>query len=408
MFANRHSVHPVSPARRRLLRSLFLSGGALALSPLLKACGSSTALAGALKGAGQLNIPVGPLAGIGPLGAPDVDGVAVPEGFTVRAVARTGTPPAVGSTYAWHTFPDGGATYARPEGGWVYTSNSEVPGGAGGCGALVFDADGSVVDAYSILSNTSSNCAGGRTPWNTWLSCEEDASGQVWETDPFGAVGAVPKPALGLFAHEAAGVDLRNRVVYLTEDEGNGRLYRWVADAGDLAAADGRLALEAGTLQVMNVMGFEDGGYPAIEQIRELLPVSWADAVSPDQPQADVRSGLSAAGKPVPGTQIKGGEGIWFYELPAAAATVPPGGLQPTRGIVFFSSKGDNRIYALDVENQLIEVIFDNAQIEPDFDDVDNVTVSPRGSLVLCEDGGPQPWLQHSGVAAEAEGAEVN
>lgn len=374
-------------SRRRLLRALYYSGGAVALGPLLSACGESAPLAGsAVRGRGRLNLPAGPLANIGPLGPADADGISVPAGFVVRAVARTGTPPALSTTYAWHTFPDGGATYERANGGWIYTSNSEVPGGAGGCGALVFDPDGSVVDAYSILSNTSSNCAGGKTPWDTWLSCEEVADGLTWETDPHGLVGAVAKPALGRFAHEAAVVDLRNRVVYLTEDEGDSRLYRWVASPGDYSESSGRLALESGTLQVMNIAGFEDGGYPEIEQIRELLPVSWVDAVSPELPQGQVRDDLAAGGAPVPGTQIRGGEGLWFHELPAGVGSVPPGGTVPTRGVVFFTSKGDNRVYALDVENQLVEVIFDNAQIEPGFDDVDNVTVSPAGDIVVVED----------------------
>jgi hypothetical protein len=385
------SVAPLSHTRRRLLRSLFLSGGAVALSPFLKACGDSAALAGVdLKGQGQLGLPPGPLAGIGPVGARDADGIAVPPGFSVRAVARTGTPPALGSPYAWHTFPDGGATYTRPGGGWIYTSNSELPGGAGGCGALVFDADGTVVDAYSILANTSGNCAGGKTPWDTWLSCEENGDdGQVWETDPFGVAAAVPKPALGFFNHEAAAIDPRHRVAYLTEDAGNGRFYRWVADAGDVRGGD-RLALESGRLQVMNIRGFENGGYPATEQIRELLPVSWVDVVDPEQGQGAVRERLAAAGSPVPGTQIKGGEGLWYYELPVETATVPPGGLPgayvTTRGVVFFSSKGDNRVYALDIENQLVELVFDNDQIEPDFADVDNVTVSPWGDILVAED----------------------
>ena len=378
-------------SRRELLRGLFLTGSASALAPLLAACDNSAQLLASRPGdgggiSGELNIPPGPLSNIGPLGPPDADGVAVPEGFTVRAVARSGTPPVLGGTYAWHTFPDGGATYERPSGGWIYVSNSELPAGAGGCGALVFDPDGTVVDAYSILSNTASNCAGGKTPWNTWLSCEEDTNGRVWETDPFGAAGAVEKPALGTFAHEAACVDLRQRVLYLTEDEGSSRFYRWVANASDFSEGAQRLALESGTLQVMNIAGFEDGAYPETEELRLLRPVSWKDVVRPDEAQSTVRSDLEAAGQAVPGTQFKGGEGIWFYELPPEVRTVPAGGAVSTRGLVFWSTKGDNRIWALDIENQLVEIIFDNEQIEPDFDDVDNVTVSPWGDIVVAED----------------------
>ncbi len=379
--------------RRRLLRTLFLSGGAMTAAPLLSACGAGRNRLPRQDGdgpvaSGELTIPRGLLAQIGPLGAPDFEGVAIPEGFSVRPVARHLTPPALGSAYPWHAFPDGGACYPRDNGGWIYTSNSEVPD-VGGCGALVFDPDGSVVDAYAILSNTSTNCAGGKTPWGTWLSCEETDDGLTWETDPYGNESAVSKPALGLFSHEAAVVDLANRTVYLTEDTGSGRFYRWVADAADYSAESGRLALEQGRLQVMNISGLENGGYAEdAADLRSLRSVSWVDVAEPAQPQGDVRDALTAAGESVPGTRFPGGEGLWFYELPEGMRSVPAGGRVATRGLVFFTTKGDNRVYALDVENLLIEIIFDNeaGQIEPGFSDVDNLTVSPAGDILVSED----------------------
>lgn len=385
---------PASLRRRALLRNLFMTGSAAAMTPFLNACGNSLPGSietggGAVK-AGELSIPPGPLANVGPLGAPDGDGMAIPEGFSIRAVARTGIPPVVGKLYPWHVFPDGGATYPRENGGWIYVSNSEVPGGLGGAGALVFDADGTLVDTYSILSGTSTNCAGGKTPWHSWLSCEEVAAGHVWETDPYGLLSAVEKPALGSFKHEAAVIDLKHRIAYLTEDEGSGRFYRWVADASDWSEAEQRLKLENGTLQVMNIEGFEDGAYPETEDVRKLRRVSWKDVQRPAEAQSTVREELAAASQIVPGTQFKGGEGLWVYELPAGARSTPTGGSVPTQGVVYWSTKGDNRIWALDIENQLVELIFDNDQIEPDFDDVDNVTVSPWGDIIVAEDLVPE------------------
>jgi secreted PhoX family phosphatase len=115
----------------------------------------------------------------GALGAPDANGVALPVGFRARLLATTGQAVA-GTTYRWHGEPDGGSCFADPVGGgWVYVSNSELNGRNGGVGALKFRANGSVASAYAILGGTKWNCAGGATPWRSWLSCEEQRAGYV-------------------------------------------------------------------------------------------------------------------------------------------------------------------------------------------------------------------------------------
>ena len=123
----------------------------------------------------------------GALGPPDANGLRLPPGFTAREIARANKP-VPGTAYPWHIFPDGQATFPAPGGGWVLVSNSEslAPSGAGSS-AIRFDADGSIAAAYRILSGTNANCAGGGTPWGTWLSCEEHDYGVVWECDPSGA-----------------------------------------------------------------------------------------------------------------------------------------------------------------------------------------------------------------------------
>jgi len=111
-----------------------------------------------------------------PFGAqltPTDDGLFLPPGFTSRVIARTGEP--VGPTdHLWHPNPDGGATFAKPDGGWIYVSNDESNNGRGGVSMIGFDSTGEIVDARSILAGTNRNCAGGTTPWGTWLSCECD------------------------------------------------------------------------------------------------------------------------------------------------------------------------------------------------------------------------------------------
>ena len=319
--------------RRGFLRLGAAATGALALGPDFwrRAYGAQ-----ARSGPG----PYGSLEGR----VADANGLVLPEGFESRIVGRSGAV-VEGTDYTWHAFPDGGAVFEHDDGGWTYVSNSEVPTPeGGGAGSVRFDADGTVTDAASILTGTSTNCAGGATPWGTWLSCEETDSGQVWECDPSGAEPAVARPAMGAFKHEAAAADPDERRLYLTEDQPDGRLYRFTPRAWP--------DLDEGLLEVA-VVGPDDG-------------VTWVEVPDPSGASAPTRNQVAES------TVFPGGEGIWFDS-----------------GTVYFTTKVDGRVTAYRVAEARMEVLYDDDRFDdPPLTGVDNITVGPGGDLYVCEDGG--------------------
>ncbi len=277
--------------------------------------------------------------GYGPRRPPNELGLRLPEGFSSRMVAQGGKRVA-GTDYRWHEASDGSATFPAGDGGFILVSNSEAL--QGGASAIRFDRRGRVADAYRILDGTSQNCSGGGTPWGTWLSCEEVESGVVWECDPTGRRKPVSHPAMGVFKHEAAAVDPRERRVYLTEDLIDGRFYRFTPERWP--------DLSAGLLELATVAS---GG-----------AVTWTEVPDPAARRTAIRRQLPGS------TALKRGEGIWRDGR-----------------TVYVATTADDRVHAYDIARERMLVIYDGlASRSAPLLRVDQLTANRAGEVFVCED----------------------
>jgi len=249
---------------------------------------------------------------------------------------------------------------------------------------------------FRSLSGTIRNCAGGITPWGSWLTCEEDVSrpgariskdhGYVFEVPAraTGPVDPVPLKAMGRFNHEAACVDPATGVVYLTEDRQDGLLYRFLPNV------KGRLA-DGGRLQALAIKGVPDtrNGTGAALQRQQAVAVHWIDLDNPEAPEDDLRKRGAAAGAAL----FARGEGIWMGEGELYFTCTSGGAaglgqvfrLRPARGggadmlDLFFESTGPD-----------------------EYNFGDNLTIAPSGHLIVCEDQYTDDAVNHlRGIAPD-------
>ncbi|WP_331772295.1 PhoX family protein (plasmid) [Embleya sp. NBC_00888] len=380
--------------------------------------------------------PLGPLRPV----ADDRDGqvrLHLPPGFGYRSFSAVGDP-----------MDDGHPAPARPDGmaafrGWggttVLVRNHEVPGtpgafgnlsqaydtlGGGGTTTLTLDRHGRLTDQRISLNGTIMNCSGGPMPWGAWVTCEESVDGPdvksaipgadnsklqrkhgyLFEVPVRGRGIREPVRAAGRFQHESVSLDPVGGALYLTEDNplfASG-FYRYLPPVHPMRA--GRV-LDGGRLQMLAVTGTPRAQLHLGQPEGATYRITWVDIEDPDPTFAPGATWFDAAPTVSREGQAKGAavfsrlegsvydNGTVYFVSTQGGDAAPGDEFPPGPGGLSAFGAGRGQVWAYDIRAERLRLVHQSPHSSV-LDMPDNIAVSPRGTLVLCEDGKNENYLR--------------